>query len=103
MKGFIISCLLILFLVFSCGPSYVLTNNFDNKLQTIEQVDSIKRIERLPISWEKYKSIVMMTETSSFEQYVYIRRTDSTEVVYTITDLDSLYRFKKKTVQKYSK
>jgi hypothetical protein len=103
MKKFIISCLLILFLVFSCGPTYVLTNNFDNRLRTIEQVDSIKRIERLPISWEKYKTVVMRTETSFFEQYIYIRRTDSTEVVYTITDLDSLYRFKKKTVQKYSK
>lgn len=103
MKKFIISCLLILFLVFSCGPTYVLTNNFDNRLRTIEQVDSIKRIERLPISWEKYKSVVMRTETAFFEQYIYIRRTDSTEVVYTITDLDSLYRFKKKTVQKYSK
>lgn len=90
-------------LVFSCGPTYILTNNFDNRLRTIEQVDSIKRIEKLPISWEKYKSVVMITETSSFEQYIYVRRTDSTEVVYTITDLDSLYRFKKKTVQKYSK
>lgn len=103
MKRFIILILITICLVFSCGPTYILTNNFDNKLRTIEQVDSIKRIERLPISWEKYKSVVMMTETSSFEQYVYIRRTDSTEVVYTITDLDSLYRFKKKTVQKYSK
>lgn len=101
MKRFIILILITICLIFSCGPTYILTNNFDNRLQTIEQVDSIKRIERLPISWEKYKSVVMMTETSSFEQYIYIRRTDSTEVVYTITDLDSLYRFKKKTVQIY--
>lgn len=103
MKRFIILILMTICLVFSCGPTYILTNNFDNRLRTIEQVDSIKRIEKLPISWEKYKSVVMITETSSFEQYIYVRRTDSTEVVYTITDLDSLYRFKKKTVQKYSK
>ena len=86
MKRFIILILITICLVFSCGPTYILTNNFDNKLRTIEQVDSIKRIERLPISWEKYKSVVMMTETSSFEQYIYIRRTDSTEVVYRRTD-----------------
>lgn len=103
MKRFIISFLLILFLVFSCGPSYVLTNNFDNRIKTIEQVDSIKRIENLPKSWDKYYQMTMQTESSFFKQYVYIRRTDSTEVVYTISDLDSLYRFKKKTVQKYNK
>ena len=37
-------------------------------------------------------------DSTSFEQYVYIRRTDSTEIIYTITDLDSLFRIKKKTL-----
>lgn len=103
MKRFIISCLLILFLLFSCGPSYVLTNNFNYRFNDIKQIDSVCNIERIPKNFEKYNSMVMYSDSTSFEQYVYIKRTDSTEVIYTITDLDSLYQIRKKTVQKYNR
>jgi hypothetical protein len=103
MKRFIILILLTICLVFSCGPSYVLTNDFNYKFNNFRQLDSVCTVERLPKNWAKYTPMVMYSDSTSFEQYVYIRRTDSTEVIYTITDLDSLWRIKKKTVQIYKR
>lgn len=103
MKKIILGLIVGLTLLFSCGPTYTLTNNFDYKFKNIKQVDSILIIENLPKNKSKYYMMIMNNDDISFNQYVYIKRTDSTEVIYTISDLDSLYRFKKKTVQIYNK
>lgn len=101
MKKLIIGLVIGLTLLFSCGPSYVLTNDFNYTFDNFRQLDSVCTFERLPKNWAKYTPMVMSNDSISFEQYVYVRRTDSTEVVYTITDLDSLWRIRKKTVQIY--
>lgn len=90
--------LLFLFLSISCGTTYTLVNNYDYKFRHSHQIDSVMEVENLPKNHKKYKKMIFYQDSTSFEQYVYIRRTDSTEIVYTITDLDSLYRIKKKTL-----
>lgn len=99
MKKFILGLIVTLILVFSCGPSYVLTNNFNYIFNDFRKVDSVLTIEKLPKNWNRYTPMIMIGEDVSFDQYVYVRRTDSTEVVYTISDMDTLWRIKKKTVQ----
>lgn len=101
MKRFIFVFLASILLVFSCGPSYVLTNDFDYKFSDFRKVDSVCVYERLPRNWNKYNHMTMGNDSISFDQYVYVKRTDSTEVIYTLTDLDSLWRVKKKTVKIY--
>lgn len=103
MKKLIIGFIIAIFFIFSCGPSYVLTNDFNYKFNNFRQLDSVCTVERLPKNWAKYTPMVMYSDSTSFEQYVYVRRTDSTEVIYTITDLDSLWKIRKKTVQKYER
>ena len=43
--------------------------------------------------------MVQIADTIPLNQYIYIKSTDSTHVVWTLTDLDSLYKFKKKTLK----
>lgn len=103
MKKLIIGLIIGLTLLFSCGPSYVLTNDFNYTFNNFRKLDSVCISERLPRNWNKYTPMIMSNDSISFEQYVYVRRTDSTEIVYTITDLDSLWRIRKKTVQIYKR
>jgi hypothetical protein len=103
MKKLILGLIVTLILVFSCGPSYVLTHNFNYTFKSFRQLDSVLTIEKLPKNWNRYTPMIMIGEDVSFEQYVYVRRTDSTEVVYTISDMDSLWRIRKKTVQIYKR
>lgn len=103
MKKLIIGLIVTLTLVFSCGPSYVLTNDFNYTFDNFRKLDSVCIVERLPRNWNRYTPMIMIGEDVSFEQYVYVRRTDSTEVVYTISDMDSLWRIRKKTVQIYKR
>lgn len=93
----LILCILLL-LVFSCGPVYHLTNNF-NCYYTQEQVDSICKVERIPNNLDKWNQMVQIADSIPLNQYTYIKSTDSTHVVWTLTDLDSLYKFKKKTLK----
>lgn len=90
--------LITLLLVFACGPTYQLFNDY-NMYYTQEQVDSVCRAEKLPKNLDKWSSMTMYEDSSHFSQYVYIRSNDSIQVVWTLTDLDSLYKFKKKTLK----
>lgn len=90
--------LITLLLVFACGPIYHLTHDY-NEYYNQEQVDSVCRAEKLPKNLDKWSSMTMYEDSSHFSQYVYIRSNDSIQVVWTLTDLDSLYKFKKKTLK----
>ena len=94
----LILCILLL-LVFACGPIYQLTNDF-NHYYTQEQVDSVCNIEKIPKNLNKWSQMTQYVDDSTaFRQYIYIKSTDSTQTVWTLTNLDSLYKFKKKTLK----
>ena len=90
--------ILILLCTFACGPIYHLSNDY-NTYYSQEQVDSICVIEKLPKNLDKWSSMTMFEDSTCFKQYTYIRSNDSTQVVWTLTDLDSLYKFKRKTLK----
>lgn len=92
--------ILILFLLitFSCGPLYQLTGDFDN-YYIQEQVDSVCKVEKIPQNLDKWSKMTMTDDSTSFYQYMYIKSTDSSQTIWTLTDMDSLYRFKKKTLK----
>lgn len=95
----------LIFMVCACSPyKYVLSNQFDSFYQQ-EQVDSICNVERIPSNLDKWKSYVLLDgETNNpIPQYFYITKNDSLEYVYTLTDLDSLYRFKKRVTKRVNK
>lgn len=96
MKKLVLS--IILLLVFACGPVYQLSHNF-NMYYTQEQVDSVCNVERIPKNLDKWDNMTMYDDSAVFNQYMYIKSNDSTQTVYTLTDLDSLYNFKKKTLK----
>lgn len=79
-------------------------NQFDSFYQR-EQVDSICHIEGIPSNLDKWKTYVLVDgETNDpIPQYFYISKNDSLEYVYTLTDLDSLYRFKKRVTKRMNK
>ena len=89
---------LIILLVFACGPIYNLTNDF-NCYYTQEQVDSVCYVERIPKNLDKWNTMNQFIDSIPLKQYVYIKSTDSTQTIWTLTDLDSLYKFKKKTLK----
>lgn len=89
---------LIILLVFACGPVYHLTNDF-NCYYTQEQVDSVCKIERIPNNLDKWNQMIQIADSIPLNQYTYIKSTDSTQTIWTLTDLDSLYKFKKKTLK----
>ena len=90
--------LITLLLVFACGPTYQLVNDYD-MYYTQEQVDSICVVERIPKNLNKWTLMYMSDDSTAFKQYTYIKSTDSTQVIWTLTDLDSLYKFKRKTLK----
>lgn len=90
--------LIILLLLFACSPVYHLSNDF-NHYYTQEQVDSVCRVERIPDNLNKWSPMIQYNDSIAFKQYIYIRTMDSTQIVWTLTDLDSLYKFKKKTLK----
>lgn len=82
----------------SCGPSYHMTRDFD-QYYMMSQVDSICRIEKIPTRLEKWSKMIASDDSTYFYQYMFIQSTDSTQTIWVLTDLDSLYRFKKKTLK----
>lgn len=90
--------LITLLLVFACGPTYQLINDYD-MYYTQEQADSVCVVERIPKNLNKWTLMYMSDDSTAFKQYNYIKSTDSTQVIWTLTDLDSLYKFKKKTLK----
>ena len=66
---------------------------------TQEQVDSVCVVERIPKNLNKWSPMIMSDNSTTFKQYTYIKSTDSTQVIWTLTNLDSLYKFKKKTLK----
>lgn len=89
---------LILILTFACGPIYILSGNFDNYF-TQEQVDSICRADHIPMNLDKWDKMLMIEDSTYFDQYLYIRSNDSLKCFWTLSDLDSIYRFKKKILK----
>ena len=90
--------LFIALLIYACGgPSYLMTRNFD-KYYNIYQVDSVCKVERIPSDLNKWSRMAMTDDSTAFYQYMYRKVNDSTEFVWTITELDTVYRFKKRTL-----
>ena len=90
--------LFIALLIYECGgPSYLMTRNFD-KYYNIHQVDSICKVERIPSDLNKWSRMAMTDDSTAFYQSMYRKANDSTEFVWTITELDTVYRFKKRTL-----
>lgn len=90
--------LFIALLIYACGgPSYLMTRNFD-KYYNIHQVDSVCKIERIPSDLNKWSRMAMADDSTAFYQYMYRKANDSIEFVWTITELDTVYRFKKRTL-----
>ena len=69
---------------------------------TDKQVDSICRVEKIPYMGEQWRTTGMLNEHTGqyVEQGFYVINHDSLTVVYSITDMDSLYRFKKRISKK---
>lgn len=87
-------------ILIGCGSTSVLVNNYDYKFRKVEQLDSVMKVERLPKNLDKYEKMTFYIEEDSIiiKQYVYIKSNDSSSIIFTITDLDSLYRIRKKTL-----
>ena len=98
MKKVILFFLIIILI--GCGSTSVLVNNYDYKFRKVEQLDSVMNVERLPKNLDKYEKMTFYIEEDSIiiKQYVYIKSNDSSSIIFTITDLDSLYRIRKKTL-----
>ena len=78
-------------------------NQYDS-YYTEAQIDSICINEGIPnvYNWEKvgYKD---WESQDSIYQYVYINDWDTIQYVYSVTPLDSLYKFKKRITKKIKK
>ena len=98
-KLYYIILLIYSILFYGCVTHYNLINDFDHKFDKEYKIDSVCNIERIPVNKNKWRKIILTTDSSYFYQYIYILNTDSTNITYTITDLDSLYRIKKKTLK----
>lgn len=90
----------LIIILIGCGSTSVLVNNYDYKFRKVEQLDSVMKVERLPKNLDKYEKMMFYIEEDSIiiKQYVYIKSNDSSSIIFTITDLDSLYRIRKKTL-----
>lgn len=103
LKGCIISLLCLLCIC--CGTTYTLTRNFDYKFTERYKIDSVFQKENIPSNLELWKNNAVIIDneeqTSLINQYFYIIDRDSIEITYTFTDLDSLYRLKKRTLEKH--
>lgn len=90
----------LIIILIGCGSTSVLVNNYDYKFRKVEQLDSVMKVERLPKNLDKYEKMTFYIEEDSIiiKQYVYIKSNDSSSIIFTITDLDSLYRIRKKTL-----
>lgn len=96
MKKFLL--ILALFFMLGCASSSFLVNDYDYRFRNPEQIDSVIKVEHLPSGIENYKCMTFYQDSAIIKQYVYIRKTDSLEIIYTITDMDSLFRIRKKTL-----
>lgn len=103
LKGCIISLLCLLCIC--CGTTYTLTRNFDYRFTERYKIDSVCQKENIPSNLELWKNnaVVVYNEEQALlmNQYFYIIDRDSIEITYTFTDLDSLYRLKKRTLEKH--
>lgn len=94
---------LICTIIISCGTTYTLSRNFDYKFTERYKIDSVCVVERIPTDMSLWKNNNVISgsesEVSFIRQYFYIIDRDSIEITYTFTDLDSLYRLKKRTLE----
>lgn len=96
---------LIAILVLSCSTyKHIMYNQYDIFVSE-KQIDSICRVEHIPYIGDKwYKTQFQDYESKTImDQYLYIINYDSLQYVYTVTDLDSLYKMKKRIVKKTKK
>lgn len=98
------TCLIVILLFLAaCVPyKYVMNNQF-NDYYTKSQVDSICTIERLP-DLDQWKEFVLINDKdqSPVFQYLYVVKNDSMEYTYTLSNLDTIYRFKKRITKRVS-
>jgi hypothetical protein len=81
-------------------------NNQFNTYCTYQQVDSICVVEQIPGFESNYWKSISYSDWDTkdeIKQYFYIIDKDTLQYVYTVTDLDSLYQFKKRVTKKVSK
>ncbi len=106
MRKLFIFCLVIIFSV-SCATHYTLFNSYSGKFYKNE-VDSICRVEKIPYINENLWVVfyLMDHETQNgIKQYTYIRKfknkdNKDVEQAFIAIDLDSLYKFTKRTLIK---
>lgn len=104
MKKIIIIIFASLFLAFACSPR-IMMNSIRGTYNEY-QLDSICNVERLPNDLNKwYGTPIYDYEThEKIDQYVFIKEYKwGSEVIYTITAVDSTYHFTKRIVEKIQK
>jgi hypothetical protein len=104
MKKIIIFILFSLFFVFACSPKIIMNSIKGTYNQY--QLDSICNVESIPEDLEKWHGNVLYDYETNKEisQYIFIKEYNKKkEVIYTITIADSIYYFKKRTVENIKK
>lgn len=59
--------LILLLFLFSCGPTYYLNRNFDN-YYIPEHIDSVCRVENIPINLNKWSKMTMFEDSTSYNR-----------------------------------
>lgn len=66
------------------------------------QVDSILNVEHITNDFSKWEnaSIVDYETQDSIYQYIFIKELNKTEIIYTIINVDSIYKLNKRIVER---
>lgn len=103
MKRNLLIILSIVFALFvSCATYTSFLHNEYDVYYTEKQIDSVCQIERIPYIGEGWKqsSIINEWNNTYMNQHFYVRDMDSIIIVYIATDLDSIYKFRKRITKK---
>lgn len=102
----IIICGLLISIFITCTSTKLSMNNQFHIYCDQKQIDSICLVENIPYFetdyWKSASYIDWETE-NEIKQYFFIIDRDTIQYVYTVTDLDSLYQFKKRVTKKIKK
>ena len=81
---------------------YIMENQI-NDYYNQKQIDSICILENIPDMYDNsWRNVYYLDDETGniIDQYVYIKDQDTIQYVYTITDLDSIFIFKKRVTKK---
>lgn len=93
---YIIVCL------FLIGCSHYIMKNQISGDFTKYQVDSILNLENITNDFSKWEnaSIIDYETQDSIYQYIFIKELNKTEIIYTIINVDSIYKLNKRVVER---